>query len=174
MKISVAAIAAGILLASLPSGGEARRADHVLVPQSLALTQQGVAAQSKGELDRAIDYYEAALVVDPRNRGAIIALAQIARAQGLPGKAIALYREALLLDPSDVNAVGGQGEALVDKGALQLARERLAELDRLCAKGCAQRVALAKAIEAGEARKLVSAEAITPKPVVSTAPEAVD
>lgn len=168
MRVSVLALGAGLVLASLPVASDAQRADNDILPRSAALMTQGVQAQQAGHLDTAIDFYESALAADPRNRAAIIALAQVARAQGLPGKAIALYREALLLEPNDVTALAGQGEALAEKGAVELAREKLAAAQRLCKANCPQIAALEKAIAAGDARRVVSAEAVTPKPVVAT------
>src|SRR3546814_8105512 len=95
-----------LVLASLPTASDAQRADNDIFPASTALQKQGEAAQAKGDLNGAVDYYESALAADPRNRSAIIALAQVARAQGLPGKAIGLYREALLLEPNDLVEIG--------------------------------------------------------------------
>ncbi|MGB3846332.1 tetratricopeptide repeat protein [Sphingopyxis sp. YF1] len=168
MRISLLALGAGLVLASLPTASDAQRADNDILPVSLALQEQGVKAQAAGDLDGAIDAYEAALAADPRNRSAIVALAQVARAQGLPGKAIGLYREALNLDPNDVVALTGQGEALADKGALELAREKLAEAQRACKDKCPQVAALEKAIAANAEKKVVAAEALIPKTVVTT------
>lgn len=168
MRVSFLALGAGLVLASMPTASDAQRADNEIFPRSIALQHEGQQAQEAGDLDSAIDYYESALAADPRNRAAIIALAQVARAQGLPGKAIGLYREALLLDPRDVVALTGQGEALADKGALELARERLAEVQRICADKCPQVATLEKAINAGAEKRIVAAEAIAPKPVVAT------
>src|SRR3546814_1679732 len=134
MRVSFLAIGAGLVLASLATASDAQRADNDIFPASTALQKQGEAAQAKGDLNGAVDYYESALAADPRNRSAIIALAQVARAQGLPGKAIGLYREALLLEPNDLVALTGQGEALAAKGALEIAREKLADPQRLCKK----------------------------------------
>jgi tetratricopeptide (TPR) repeat protein len=158
MRVSTLALGAGFILASLPTASNAR-ADHDIFPHSLELLEQGVAAQKAADLNKAIDYYEAALVADPRNRTAIIALAQVARVQGLPGKAIGLYREALTLEPNDVTALVGQGEALADKGALDKAKERLAEAQKLCANSCGQLASLERAIAAGSAKKMATAEA---------------
>ncbi|AMG75333.1 MULTISPECIES: tetratricopeptide repeat protein [Sphingopyxis] len=169
MRVSFLALGAGLVLASLPTASDAQRADNDILPRSVALQHEGENAQRAGNLDGAIDYYESALAADPRNRSAIIALAQVARAQGLPGKAIALYREALLLEPNDVVALAGQGEALADKGALELAREKLADARRVCSDACPQVAALEKAIDAGASKRVVAAEAIAPKPVVTTA-----
>lgn len=169
MRVSFLALGAGLVLASMPVASDAQRADNDILPQSIALQAEGQKSQEAGDLDLAIDYYESALAVDPRNRSAIIALAQVARAQGLPGKAIGLYREALLLEPNDVIALTGQGEALADKGALELAREKLATAKRLCAQKCPQVAALERSISTSAEKRVVAAEAIAPKVVVSTA-----
>lgn len=168
MRISFLAIGAGLVLASLPVASDAQRADSDIFPRSIALQQEGQAAQEAGDLDLAIDFYESALAADPRNRSAIIALAQVARAQGLPGKAIGLYRDALVLEPNDIVALTGQGEALAEKGALEMAREKLAEAQRVCGEKCPQVAALEKAINSNAEKKVVAAEAIVPKAVVTT------
>ncbi len=168
MRVGFLALTAGVILASLPTASDAQRADNDIFPRSIALQHEGQKAQEAGELDSAVDLYESALAADPRNRSAIIALAQVARAQGLPGKAIGLYREALVLDPNDLVALTGQGEALADKGALELAREKLAEAERVCKANCPQVAALEKAIAAGASKRVVAAEVLVPKPVVAT------
>lgn len=168
MRVSFLALSAGLILASLPTVSTAR-ADSDILPHSLTLMKQGQQAQSAANLNGAIDYYEAALVADPRNRSALIALAQIARSQGLPGKAIGLYREALTLEPNDVVALAGQGQALADKGALERARERLADVQRLCASPCAEVAGLERSIAAGASRQMATAEG-TPAASAVTAP----
>lgn len=168
MRVTFLAVAAGAVLASLPTASDAQRADNDILPRSAALQREGHRAQDAGDLNLAVDYYESALAADPRNRSAIIALAQVARAQGLPGKAIALYREALLLEPRDIVALAGQGEALADKGAIELAREKLVEAQRVCTDKCPEVAALEKTIAASDAKRLVAAEAIAPKPVATT------
>ena len=168
MRVSFLALSAGLILASLPTASDAQRADNDIFPRSIALQQQGQAAQEAGDLNLAVDFYESALTADPRNRSAIIALAQVARAQGLPGKAIGLYREALVLEPNDIVALTGQGEALADKGALELARQKLTEAQRICADKCPQVAALEKTISSSASKRVVAAEALVPKPVVAT------
>ena len=171
MRVTFLAVAAGLVLASLPTASDAQRADNDILPQSVALQREGHRAQDAGDLNLAIDFYESALAADPRNRSAIIALAQVARAQGLPGKAITLYREALLLEPGDIVALTGQGAALADKGAIAKARERLTEAQRVCADRCPEVAALEKAIAASDAKRFVAAEAIAPKPVATVGGE---
>ena len=50
-----------------------------IFPRSTALQQEGQKAHEAGDLNLAIDLYESALAADPRNRSAIIALAQVAQ-----------------------------------------------------------------------------------------------
>jgi tetratricopeptide (TPR) repeat protein len=167
MRVGFLALTAGVILASLPTASDAQRADNDIFPRSIALQQEGHKAQDAGDLDAAIGFYESALAADPRNRSAIIALAQVARAQGLPGKAIGLYREALVLEPNDIVALTGQGEALADKGALELAREKLTEAQRVCSDKCPQVAALEKTIASSASKRVVAAEVLVPKPVAT-------
>lgn len=167
MRISSLALAAGVILASHTVPTLAQRPDAAIDPLSLALATSAVEAQTAGDLDAATGYYESALAVDPRNRSAFLGLAQIARAQGLPGKAIGFYREALLIEPRDVTALAGQGEAMVEKGAVELAKQKLAEVRRQCRDKCAEVASLEAAISRSEAKRTISAEAVLPKPMVS-------
>lgn len=169
MRLTPVAISAAIVLATFSTASLAQRADKDIDARSLAMMTKGVERQQAGDLAGATDFYETSLAVDPRNRAAFIALAQVARAQGLPGKAIGLYREALILDPADVVALTGQGEALADKGALTLAKAKLADARKFCRTDCPQIAALDARLVEADAKKLVAAEAVTPKPVVSSA-----
>lgn len=171
MRISILAVTAGLVLASHAAPSGAVRPDSAIDGLSVALAASAVEAQANGDLDAATGYFESALAVDPRNRSAFIGLAQIARAQGLPGKAIGLYREALLIEPRDVTALAGQGEAMVEKGALELARQKLGDARKYCAAKCPQIASLEAAIAKGEAKRTVSAEAVIPRPVVTGSDE---
>ena len=171
MRISALALVAGLVLASYAAPTVAMRADAAIDPLSLHLAASAAEAQASGDLDAATGYFESALAVDPRNRNAFVGLAQIARAQGLPGKAIGFYREALLIEPRDVAALAGQGEALVEKGALELARQKLADARKFCREKCLAVAGLEAAIAKGEARRTVSAEAVMPRPVVTGSDE---
>src|SRR3546814_10943896 len=107
MRVSFLALGAGFVLASMPVASDAQRADNDIFSTSIALQKDGEAAQAKGDLNGAIDLYESALAADPRNRSALIALAQVARAHGLPGQALGLYSDALLPEPNDRAAPTG-------------------------------------------------------------------
>ena len=106
----------------MASAGQGQRPDDQIDPRSTALVEQARAQSAAGRHNEAIDLLETALAVDPRNRGAYIALGRVAQAQRLPGKAVRYYADALRLEPNDVNALAGQGEAFVQRGAVERAR----------------------------------------------------
>ncbi|HEX8302228.1 hypothetical protein [Sphingomonas sp.] len=149
MRVSAIFAAAALLVLSVSTSLMAQRPDAQIDPRSLALLQEGRAAQAAGQTEAANDALESALAVDPRNREAFVLLAEIARGRNLPGKAIRLYREALLLEPNDLSALRGQGEAMVAKGAIEKAKGNLAKIKTICATGCNDANMLAAAIAKG-------------------------
>ena len=149
MRFSSVALAAALTLVSVSTSLSGQRPDDQIDPRSLQLLEQGRAAKAAGNLDGATDALETALAVDPRNRPAFIVLAQVADARDLPGKAIRLYREALLLEPNDVQALKGQGEAMVMKGAVMRAKENLAKIRTLCKGACPEAASLTAIIARG-------------------------
>ena len=149
MRFTPASIALAVLLTTVSSVGLSQRPDTQIEPRSVEWQKAGEAARKAGNLEGATDALESALAVDPRNRTAFIELAEVARAQGLQGKAIRLYKEALLLDPTDMVALAGQGEAMVEKGAIARAKEVLAQAQGLCKGDCAPVGKLAAAIQKG-------------------------
>ncbi len=169
MRFSPPALALSLALFTVSSVSHSQKPDTLILPRSVALTIDGKALFAVGKYENANDMLESALAVDPRNRPAFIALAKVAEKQGLPGKAIRFYREALLLEPNDIAALSGQGEAMVAKGALVKARENLARITQLCIAACPEQTVLAAAIQKGPAVPVMSAEAVTPKPIVTEA-----
>ncbi|MDB5663327.1 MAG: hypothetical protein JWM38_644 [Sphingomonas bacterium] len=165
MRFSPIAAALSLTLAMVSSAGQSQKPDDQINPRSLALLQQGEAARRAGNLTAANDLLETALVVDPRNRAAFIALGRVARAQQLPGKAIRLYGEALALEPNDVAALSGQGEAMVQKGAVERAKQNLARVRTLCKTDCPPAGELAAAIAKGPPPAVVTAQATTVVPL---------
>lgn len=162
MRISLVSAAAALALLSVSTSLNAQRADDQIDARSIALLERGKAARAAGDLDTANGLIESALAVDPRNRAGYLALAEIARAQGLPGKAIRFYREALTLEPNDQAALRGQGEAMVQKGAVERAKENLARLKTLCG-NCADATQLAAAIAKGPPATATAQVAPPPK-----------
>ena len=134
MRFAPAAAALSLFLATTASvtSAQQREAD----PRAAALIEQGDALLAAGNTQGAIDSYEAALAVDPGYTPIFIDLAEAARQDGLQGKAIRYYREALERDPGNFAAISGEGEALVEKGALEKAKRNLARLESLCGSSC--------------------------------------
>jgi len=158
MRYASLAVAAALALVSVSTALHGQRPDDQIAPRSLELLAQAKAARAGGEVQQASDLLETALAIDPRNRGALVELGQIAQAQGLPGKAVRFYREALTLDPNDLVALQGQGEAFVARGALQRAQDNLAKIRRRCPNGCAPATTLAALLARGQAGPVVAAQ----------------
>ncbi|MCC2978948.1 tetratricopeptide repeat protein [Sphingomonas sp. IC4-52] len=163
MRYTSVAVAAALAMVSISTSLHGQRPDDQIDAKSLALLQQGKAARAAGNVETAIDLLETAVAVDPRNRQAFIVLAELSEGRGLPGKAIRLYREALLLEPNDVDALKGQGQALVAKGAIARAKENLARVKSICKTTCPQATSLAAAIAKGPS--VSTAQANTTKQV---------
>ncbi len=163
MRFTSVGIAAALTLVAVSSALHGQRAELPIDPRSVALVQQGRAAEAAGQLDRATDLLESALVVDPRNRAAFVALGDVTASRDLPGKAIRYYREALQLDPNDVKALAGQGAALVKRGAVARANDNLARIRQLCADRCSESRTLAAVIAKGPP-PTQAAQAVPAKP----------
>lgn len=164
MRFSPAALALSLTLLAVSSASPGQKPDDQINPRSLALLQLGEQQRQAGNLAAAADTLETAVALDPRNRAAFVSLAHVARGQGLPGKAIRYYREALLLEPTDVAALSGQGEAMVEKGAVERAKANLTRIQELCKGACAPATTLAAAIAKGPPPQVVTAQATTTVP----------
>jgi Tfp pilus assembly protein PilF len=158
MRLTPIALSAAIALATMASAGHGQRPDDQIDARSLALTQQGVTLTAAGRYSEATDMLESALAVDPRNRSAYIALGKVAQGEKLPGKAIKYYSEALALEPNDLGALTGQGEALVERGAVERAKKNLAKIKSLCKTPCPQATTLAATIAKGPPPQVVTAQ----------------
>ena len=138
-----------------------------LDPRAAGLVQQGRTALTTGSIDDAVADFEAALAVQPGHPAIYLNLAEASRKQGMQGKALRYYREALKLDPTNQYAIAGEGEALVEKGALEKAKLNLARLQQLCGiASCAPVQSLTAAIARGPAPQVVTAEQVAVKPEV--------
>jgi Tfp pilus assembly protein PilF len=157
MRFLPVAAAASLGLLAMSSSGQSQKPDDQINPASVAFQKRGEAALAAGSYQAAEDALETAVTADPRNRAAFVALGRVAQAQALPGKAIRFYKDALLLEPNDVNALSGEGAALVQRGAVDRAKETLARIRTLCKGDCPASTTLAAAIAKG------------PPPIVQTA-----
>lgn len=164
MRVLPIAIALGIAGATIASSGGTQVPDAQLNPQSLQWQKAGEAALSAGDFAAADDALETALVIDPRNRGAFVSLARVALRQKLYGQAIRFTNKALALEPNDTIALGVQGEAMVELGAVGRAQQNLAKIRSLCgSKACAPGDGLAALIQRGPAMAIKSPSPEAPK-----------
>ncbi len=171
MRFSPAAIALSLSLATVSSVSFSKRADHEINPQSLAMSHEGAAALKTGDKNAAIGWYETALAVDPLNRTAYVALAEIARDQGLKGKSIRMYKEALEIEPNDQKILADQALVMVSKGAIEPAQKNLARLQLLCQSNCTAVDAISSAIDKAKEKPVVQASAVEITPSVETTPK---
>jgi Tfp pilus assembly protein PilF len=149
MRISLAAVAAALTLASVATAVHSQKPDDQINPRSLEWLAKGKTAAAAGKLDEATDDLQTALAVDPRNRAAFVALGDVAHDRGFNGTAIRHYRDAMRLDPNDRAAIKGEGKALLAKGAVTQAKADLAKLQKLCKGACPEAQQLASAIAKG-------------------------
>jgi Tfp pilus assembly protein PilF len=146
LRLSLAGFATLALAAPVAS----QRADDQIQPKSIQLEEQARQLMSAGKLEQAEDALEAALAVDPRNRGAFVEIARVAQKQHLFGKAIRMTSKALQMEPNDPDAIAIQGEAMVEMGAIARAQANLQKLQTICgSKGCPQLAQLSAAITRG-------------------------
>jgi tetratricopeptide (TPR) repeat protein len=166
MRFTAPALALSLAVAVTASVGVT--AERQPDPRAAALVAQGKSRLASGDVQGAIDAFESALAVDPGYTAVYLDLGEAARHEGLQGQAIHYYREALARDPQNLAAISGEGEAMLEKGAVEKAKRNLAKLQSLCGTGCSEAKQLAAAIEAGPPRHpVLTADAVSPDPVVT-------
>lgn len=156
----------GIAVAIATASGVAycKTVEPQIAPLSMQLTRSGEGMLNDRKALAAIDQFETALAVDPKNTRAYIGMARSYDYLGLPGRAVKFYREALAIDPNDLTALSEQGEALVARGAVTLAKENLARIRKLCQSECQSATTLAAVIEKGPPAMVTAATEKPPVP----------
>ncbi|WP_241765806.1 tetratricopeptide repeat protein [Erythrobacter longus] len=152
MRFAPVAAALSLFLATTASVTSA--SDRAPDPRAAQLIALGQTALENGDTQGAIDAFESAFAVDPSYTPIFLQLAEAARQDGLQGKAIAYYREALQRDPDNFAAISGEGEALVERGAVEKAQRNLSRLESLCGSSCPETMALQQRIAAGPPARL--------------------
>lgn len=163
MRFAPAAVALSLAL-TLTASMSHSAPPQPLDPRAAVLVSQGRAALASGNVEAAIDAFEAALAVQPGSTAVTLDLAEATRRQGLQGKALHYYREALERDPQNLTAISGEGAALVEKGAVEKAKRNLTRLEGLCGDSCPQTRDLAAVINRVGAEHMVSAEGLKANP----------
>jgi tetratricopeptide (TPR) repeat protein len=167
MRYTPAALALSLLVAVTASSGFGAPPAVPLDARAAQLVKVGRDALAAGNVDAAIDAYEAAYAVQPGHVTIVLSLAEAARRQGLPGKALHYYRQVLAREPNNEYAISGEGAALVEKGALEKAKLNLARLETLCGKDCVPSKQLAAAIARGPTPRVVTADQVQTTPVAT-------
>jgi predicted Zn-dependent protease len=168
MRYTPAALCLSLIAMVTASGTFGAQPSEALDPRAAALIAQGQAAETGGQMDAAVDAFEAALAIQPGNVTVLVTLADATRRQGMQGKALHYYREALEREPDNQVAIAGEGAALVEKGAVEKARRNLARLNQLCGGSCPSAQTLAAAIDKGPTPRVVTADQVKTQPVVTT------
>lgn len=165
MRFTPAGIAAALIIGTMSTSSIGAPPRAITISAlSLDMQREAERLQAEGKLDEATGYYETALLADPRNINAYIGLAQIAQGQSMPGKAVRMYREALELEPDNRAALAGQGIALIERGAIERARQNLARLQTLCgASSCDDVARLTAALSAAGPRTAMRANDAAPR-----------
>lgn len=163
MRLSPIALVFGLAASSIAVPSASQRPDDQISPRSIEFLKKGEAAAAAGKYQEADDAFEVALVVDPRNRAAFVAMAQVATKQKLYGQAIRFTNKALSLEPTDRSALVVQGQAMVELGAAARAKEVLAKLQGICAGPCPEAGTLSAAIAKGPTLAAVKPAVTVPK-----------
>ena len=101
MRLTPFVLCLGLAASTVPVAVIGQRPDDQIAPKSMELLKQGETLLSQGKYIEADDALETALIVDPKNRGAFVAMARVAIKQKLYGQAIRLSNKALMLEPTD-------------------------------------------------------------------------
>ncbi|MFC3174193.1 tetratricopeptide repeat protein [Novosphingobium bradum] len=166
MRFAPASMALSLVFVLTASMGQSQ-APQAIDPRAAALVAQGRTALGTGNVEGAIDAYEAALAIQPGATAITLDLAEATRRQGLQGKALHYYREALERDPRNVVAISGEGAALLEKGAVEKAKRNLARLQNLCGSSCPEAESLAALIARGPQERVVAADPAKPTGAVA-------
>ncbi|MEY4159612.1 MAG: hypothetical protein RLZZ136_233 [Pseudomonadota bacterium] len=165
MRYSLAALSMSLALA-LSSSVLHSAPNQSLDPRAAALELEGKAALGAGNVQGAIDSFEAALAIQPGSVVLMLDLADANRKQGLQGKALHYYRVALGTDSQNLDAIAGEGGALVEKGAIEKAKRSLLRLESLC-NNCAQAQLLSAQIAKGPTVPAAPDSAVAQAPVAT-------
>jgi len=166
MRYTPAALALSLLAAVTASAGFSA-SPQPMDSHASALLALGRSELAAGRVEQAIDAYESALTVQPGSVAILLSLAEATRREGMQGKALHYYRQALLTDPRSLEAISGEGAALVEKGAVDKAKRNLTRLQGLCGDSCDATRTLAAAIAKGPVPRMITAQDVKPQPVIS-------
>lgn len=111
------------------------------------LIQQAHELIKKNKYADAIPVLQKAIGLDPKSADAWAQLGYASRRIGAFSSSLSSYETALELDPKHQSALSYLGELYLDLNQPDKAKEQLAQLVKVCPKGCKARDVLADAIE---------------------------
>ena len=118
--------------------------ESILLPDTDLIEQAWVLAH-KGEFEAGRLLFSS--VADKRNPEALNGLGYTNRKLGQFAEAIGYYQQAIAINPNYAEAREYLGEGYVTMGKIDLAKQQLAEIDRICGKACDEYADLSEAIE---------------------------
>ncbi len=119
---------------------------------SRTLLNKGHKALGESDYNKSLSLFESALVADPSNAGALIALGQVHEAMGQRSTGIWYYRRALVIEPENRAALAAESLAFLADDGLVKAEQNRDRLVRLCGtQGCPELREVEAAIKAYEA-----------------------
>lgn len=147
-----------ILVVGLTAGSPARAdVSQKYAKASQTLLEQGRYAVSEDDLYAALDYFERALVANPKNVAVLVALGRTHEKLGSVGTGLKYYRLALEIEPNNLEALKAQSLAFLKKDAVDRAENNRARLERLCAdEGCEALSVVEEAIQKHLSEKLAA------------------
>ncbi|MFQ5347258.1 MAG: hypothetical protein ACE5ED_05360 [Rhodothalassiaceae bacterium] len=127
---------------------------------SRLLLDEGKAALDAGDAKKALRAFETALVADPANVAAIVAIGRAHEALGQRPQGLGYYRRALEIDPMNRAALAAEALALIAEGRIEDAEKDAARLEKLCgAENCPEFATVRKALLAEKAKPVAAAPA---------------
>jgi tetratricopeptide (TPR) repeat protein len=127
-----------------PDGSEIAGSKYSQNAEAEKLMNQGEAAFTRGEMDRALDFYQKALALDPKLYYAALFAGDVHTHQGKWTEAETWYQKAIAIDPYIETAYRYSATPLMKQGKVDQARDRYVEAfivapyDRLAIGGIVQ------------------------------------
>lgn len=141
----LAVLLVGMTLADSPAAAAAPAEQFRAAAR--ALLEEGRGELAAGDQKAALRHLEAALVADPGNVAAMIAIGEAHEAMERRKVALGYYRRALVIEPTSRPALLAESLALIADDTPAKAEENLERLRRLCAEGpCEEADRIARAL----------------------------
>lgn len=137
----------------IPQAQAVQKTDEVYRQASESLLENGYKALEENKLSDALTMFESALVANPGNVEALVAIGRTHEALGQRSTGLGYYRRALTVEPENRAALAAESLAFLADHGLIKAEENRDRLKRLCARdGCPELQEVDAAIKAYKAK----------------------